>query len=104
MNYREVVSVLRQQHSVVSRVSSHNPNGLIYENNGALWGRISVYPTRSTKGRIDFSWGTNDWEVARKRRDELFHLLEEGEVAGDDCGEMVGSMTLSSDDFIGDVL
>ncbi len=76
MNYREVVSVLRQQHAVVSRVSKHNPDGLIYANNGALWGRISVYPTRATKARIDFSWGTSDLEIARARRAKLFRQLE----------------------------
>jgi hypothetical protein len=76
VNYKEAVAALKQQHAVVIRVSKHNANHHIYVNNGALWGRIWVYPTRSTKDRIDFSYATSDWEVARSRRDELFRLVQ----------------------------
>jgi hypothetical protein len=79
MNYVTVVEKLRRYHSIVIRADGANPNHHIVRNGGAiLWGRLWVYEAEGIKGgRVDFSYETDSYEVARLRRDDLFRQLRQ---------------------------
>jgi hypothetical protein len=81
-DYITVVEKLRGYHSVVLRVDASNRYHHIYPNNGTLSGRLWVYEANGIKGgRVNFSYGTPDREVARQRRDELLSQLRQLGVA-----------------------
>lgn len=59
------------------RVTGDNPNHHLWNNNGVWWLHYTIYPTAFTSERVRRSLGTRSLKIARNRRDQLFHNLEQ---------------------------
>ena len=88
---------MQRRNEAVVRINAGNMNHHLYLNNQSTWW---VHYTRHnsdyTKARVRVPLHTKDINVARIRRDELFQLLDESEIAGDDRGEVACTLHLTA--------
>jgi len=60
------------------RLNFSNPDHHLWNNNGTVFIDFTVHPTANTKLRIRQSLHTDDMQIARIRRDEVFAQLMQG--------------------------
>ena len=77
INLNQIEQMLLKKTKLALRVNEENPNHHLWNNRGVWWCHLTVHKADATAERLRFSLKTRDVDLARKRRDNIFHDISE---------------------------